>query len=37
MHYYNNERIQRKLDNMSLIAYKKHIICFLSHHMVSDH
>ncbi|MGH0809145.1 IS3 family transposase [Bacillus toyonensis] len=26
MHYYNNERIQRKLDNMSPIAYRKHII-----------
>ncbi|MGX5529086.1 IS3 family transposase, partial [Bacillus toyonensis] len=23
---YNNERIQRKLDNMSPIAYRKHII-----------
>ncbi|MCA1042629.1 IS3 family transposase [Bacillus toyonensis] len=26
MHYYNNERIQRKLDNMSPIAYRKHVI-----------
>ncbi|MGH1317065.1 IS3 family transposase, partial [Bacillus toyonensis] len=25
-HYYNNERIQRKLDNMSPIAYRKHVI-----------
>ncbi|WP_368073701.1 IS3 family transposase [Bacillus thuringiensis] len=24
--YYNNERIQRKLDNMSPIAYRKHVI-----------
>ncbi|MFV5916956.1 IS3 family transposase, partial [Bacillus toyonensis] len=23
---YNNERIQRKLDNMSPIAYRKHVI-----------
>ncbi|MHA4263053.1 IS3 family transposase, partial [Bacillus cereus] len=23
---YNNERIQRKLDNMSSIAYRKHVI-----------
>ncbi|WP_141554731.1 IS3 family transposase [Bacillus toyonensis] len=26
IHYYNNERIQRKLDNMSPIAYRKHVI-----------
>ncbi|MFN6794137.1 IS3 family transposase [Bacillus sp. TD11] len=26
MHYYNNERIQRRLDNMSPIAYRKHVI-----------
>ncbi|MES9705281.1 IS3 family transposase [Bacillus toyonensis] len=26
MHYYNYERIQRKLDNMSPIAYRKHVI-----------
>ncbi|WP_438263640.1 IS3 family transposase [Bacillus pseudomycoides] len=26
MHYYNNERIQRKLDNMSPIAYRKHVV-----------
>ncbi|MGZ0057960.1 IS3 family transposase, partial [Bacillus cereus] len=23
---YNNERIQRRLDNMSPIAYRKHVI-----------
>ncbi|WP_353853639.1 IS3 family transposase [Bacillus thuringiensis] len=26
MHYYNNERIQRKLANMSPIAYRKHVV-----------
>ncbi|MFN6794249.1 IS3 family transposase [Bacillus sp. TD11] len=26
MHYYNNERIHRRLDNMSPIAYRKHVI-----------
>ncbi|WP_392388162.1 IS3 family transposase [Bacillus toyonensis] len=26
MHYYNNERIQRKLDNMSPISYRKHVV-----------
>ncbi|MGS2750694.1 IS3 family transposase [Bacillus zanthoxyli] len=26
IHYYNNERIQRKLDNMSPITYRKHVI-----------
>ncbi|WP_420911651.1 IS3 family transposase [Bacillus toyonensis] len=26
IHYYNNERIQRKLDNMSPIAYRKHVV-----------
>ncbi|MEH7645065.1 IS3 family transposase, partial [Bacillus toyonensis] len=26
IHYYNYERIQRKLDNMSPIAYRKHVI-----------
>ncbi|WP_392388220.1 IS3 family transposase, partial [Bacillus toyonensis] len=25
-HYYNNERIQRKLDNMSPISYRKHVV-----------
>ncbi|WP_429794187.1 IS3 family transposase [Bacillus toyonensis] len=24
--YYNNERIQRKLDNMSPMAYRKHVV-----------
>ncbi|WP_395940743.1 IS3 family transposase [Bacillus sp. EKM202B] len=24
--YYNNERIQRKLANMSPIAYRKHVV-----------
>ncbi|TBX65607.1 IS3 family transposase, partial [Bacillus toyonensis] len=26
IHYYNNERIQRKLDNMSPISYRKHVV-----------
>ncbi|MED3102780.1 IS3 family transposase, partial [Bacillus thuringiensis] len=26
IHYYNNERIQRKLANMSPIAYRKHVV-----------
>ncbi|WP_368495135.1 IS3 family transposase [Bacillus toyonensis] len=26
MHYYNDERIQRKLANMSPIAYRKHVV-----------
>ncbi|PNK22688.1 hypothetical protein CBR59_30270, partial [Bacillus thuringiensis] len=26
IHYYNNERIQRKLANMSPTAYRKHIV-----------
>ncbi|QWI73016.1 IS3 family transposase (plasmid) [Bacillus mycoides] len=26
IHYYNNEWIQRKLDNISPIAYRKHVV-----------
>ncbi|AZR80767.1 hypothetical protein BtSCAC15_32225 (plasmid) [Bacillus thuringiensis] len=26
IHYYNNERIQRKLTNMSPIAYRTHVV-----------
>ncbi|MCC3688864.1 IS3 family transposase [Bacillus cereus] len=26
IYYYNNERIQRKLHNMSPIAYRKHVV-----------
>ncbi|OTX05430.1 hypothetical protein BK712_17565 [Bacillus thuringiensis serovar seoulensis] len=36
IYYYNNGRIQRKIANMSLIAYRKRVVS-LSHQMGTDH